>query len=410
MTSPAQLLDLADHCVKCGLCVPHCPTYGLSRDENESPRGRIALIQGIAEGRLSNDPGRAWRHIERCLGCRACEAACPSGVAYGRLLDGARALAVARQGWLSSVPGGLALASLARVPTWPVTRRFLRALQRIGLVELAGRVAPTPLARIIGLLPPLGPGERWRSRYPAPGAERTRVALFLGCVGRVVEQDSLRAAIRVLNLLGAAVEVPRGQVCCGAMHEHAGRAGRADRLAAMNRRAFANLRAQAVVSVASACAAQLAEHGQTPEDPGPPNPIEICSYLARLAWPEDLKLAQMPGRALVHEPCSLRHPLDGAASAYHLLTRIPGLDVAPLPGNDRCCGAAGTYVLTQPKSADRLVEPKIRSLAALKPRWLLTSNTGCALHLRAAANRAGIDVEVLHPVQLLDRALSHQPI
>jgi len=404
LTSPEHLLDRADRCVKCGLCLPHCPTYGLSLDESESPRGRIALIQAMASGQLPDRP-RLWGHIERCLGCRACERVCPSGVEYGRLLDSARALRVERRGRLRSAPGDLGLAGLTRVPAWPLFRDLLRILQRTGLLGLADRLGPAKLGRTVRLLPDLAPTHRWRPHYPAVGNERARVALLTGCVSRVVEQDALVAAVRVLTRLGVTVDVPPGQVCCGAIHMHAGRPARAARLAARNIRAFSEGEGRAVVSVASACTAQLSDYLDMTG-----KPVDICSFLAALDWPEGLEIAGLTGRALVHEPCTLRNASAASGSVYTLLGRIPGLAVSPLPGNDRCCGAAGTYLLTQPANADRLVQTKTRSLGAPPPRWLLSSNTGCALHLRAAATRAGLPVETLHPVQLLDRALSGQSI
>ncbi len=409
MTSPDPLLDRADRCVKCGLCLPHCPTYGLSRDESESPRGRIALIQGMASGRLEDKP-RLWAHIDRCLGCRACERACPSGVEYGRLLDGARAFKVSRGGRLRAAPGDLGLIGLARLPAWPAFRGLLRTLQRSGLLRLLERLGPAGLGRAVRLLPALAPTHRWRPHYPALGAEQARVALFTGCVSRIVEQDTLLATVRVLNRLGVGVDVPPLQVCCGAIHLHAGRPARAARFASRNIQAFSGRAGRPLLSVASACTAELADYRQLTGSALPGEPVEICSFLAALDWPKGLEITPVTGRALVHEPCTLRNALAASGPVYGLLSRIPGLAVSPLPANDRCCGAAGAYLITQAANADRLVQDKLRGLGSPPPSWLLTSNTGCALHLRAAAAQAGVPTEILHPVQLLDRALSAQPI
>ncbi|MGD2082578.1 MAG: (Fe-S)-binding protein [Chromatiales bacterium] len=406
MTAPEPLLEETDRCVKCGLCLPHCPTYGLSRDEGESPRGRIALIQGLATGALPGDE-RLWGHLDRCLGCRACEPACPSGVRFGKIIDGARDLRQAsRPGWRSA-PSSLLMGLLARAPRRPVTRQLLRALQQAGATGLAARLPPTALGRLARLLPALGPTHRWRPLYPGAGpGRRPRVGLFTGCVSRLAEQDALLAAVRVLQRLGVDVVVPQAQTCCGAIHQHSGRSAEARRLMARNRAAFEGRGLDAVVWVASGCGAQLAEYPELSDGALAPEPVDLCAYIRDLEWPAGLAPVALPERAAVHEPCTLRNVLHGAEAAYALLERIPGLDLIPLQGNERCCGAAGTYFLSQPGNADRLREPKVSALARLRPRYLVTTNVGCALHIGAGARQAGLDLEVVHPVQLLDRQLS----
>ena len=392
--------------MKCGLCLPHCPTYGLSRDESESPRGRIALVQGLIGGELRGDD-RLWGHLDRCLGCRACEPACPSGVRYGRIIDRARELQVASRPAWRTAPTSVLLHALAHAPRHASTRRLLRFLQSTGAAGLAARWGPRGLARLAGLAPPLTPTHRWRPVYTAAGpGPRRRVGLFTGCVGRLAEQQALLAAVRVLNRLGIDVEVPPAQVCCGAIHQHTGRPAEARRLVERNRAAFAGRGLDAVVWLSSGCGAQLAEHGHLSEDAADAGPVDVCAYLLDLEWPEAAALRPLPERAAVHEPCTLRNVLREGPAASALLRRIPGLEVEALPGNERCCGAAGTYFLSQPGNADRLREPKIAALRALAPRYLATTNVGCALHLAAGAREAGLDLEVVHPVQILDRQMA----
>jgi glycolate oxidase iron-sulfur subunit len=404
----SDLLRLADQCVKCGYCLPHCPTFRLYHDEAESPRGRIALIQGLLSGEL-DDNERLGVHLGNCLECLACEPACPSLVQFGALMDGVRAERVARlPRWrrvllkrrLDLLSDPRALAPLA----------FLSGLyRRIGLPWLLARLGLLRggrLAVLDGLARQLRLPRR--SRVPAAGdvghgdAEvdtgRGEVALFLGCVSRGLQSSTAQAAVNVLQRLAIAVRVPDGQSCCGAMHRHNGHPDAADALLAHNRAifarsAFANC---TVVGYASACVAELQRELGA---------VELCRFLADAHWPEALSPRPLPEVVAVHEPCSHRNLLRDTAAVYALLARIPALKVVALNGNEVCCGAAGTYLLEHADTAQTLADDKIRHLAALQPRYLVTTNTGCAAHLATRIEAAGLAIEVLHPVELLDRQL-----
>lgn len=416
ITTPDDILLGADRCVKCGLCTPHCPTYALERDEAESPRGRIALMQGLAAGMLA--PGeRLITHLDNCLGCRACERVCPAGVPYGELLDATRDhLEAARS---RSWPGRLLRAALfgavARPRRLRALSRALRLYQRCGLQRLArgsGLLKRLRLARLEARLPPLPGRAKWSARYPAPAKERGRVALFTGCISEVADQPTLHAAVRVLNALGYAVDVPQGQTCCGALHQHNGASAEALALARANLRAFAE--ADAVVYVASGCGAQLAEYPLLGWASSVEREVaatlagrvhEISDFLHHCDWSE-VSLAPLPAPVAVHVPCTQRNVLRQPDSAERLLRRIPELDIRPLPGNERCCGAAGSHVLSHPEMADALRRPKLDALLAARPRYLATTNIGCALHLADGLRGAGAPVEVVHPVVLIERQLT----
>jgi glycolate oxidase iron-sulfur subunit len=217
--------------------------------------------------------------------------------------------------------------------------------------------------------------------------------LFVGCVARALEPAALAAALEVLRYIGISVDVPRDQVCCGAMHRHNGEPDAAEALLARNRDAFANRNA---VGCASACVAEL--------QPAMPA-VEICRFLLDAPWPDGARPAPLAAVVAVHEPCSHRNVLRDSAAIYDLLAKIPTLEVVPLPGNEQCCGAAGTYLLRYPETALRLAADKVAALERLKPRYLVTTNTGCAAHLAARVRAAGLAVEVLHPVELLARQL-----
>lgn len=394
----------------CGMCLPHCPTYHLTRDEAESPRGRIALIQGVLSGRLEQTP-RLEAHLDHCLGCRACEAVCPSGVAYGEIIDGARA-ALAEQRppaprwrrlawhWTTGV-----IADRRRLYR---AARLLRLYQRSGLQQLArltGLTRRGTLGRLDALLPPLPAPCAWPSQLPAQAEPRGEVGLFLGCVSDVADRATLDAAAQLLTRLGYRVHVPAAQTCCGALHLHNGDPATARTLAQRNSAAFKAHTLEAIITVASGCGATLAEYpAQDGAALGAPV-RDISTLLNTLDWPEELRFAPLHKKVAVQDPCTLTHVLRQNQAPYSLLARIPQIELIALPDNRRCCGAAGSYLLTQPAMAEKLRDEKIAALKASGAEILLTSNIGCALHLRAGLRAAGMEIEVMHPVALLARQL-----
>ena len=411
--APEPDLKDTDRCVMCGLCLPHCPTYGLSRDEGDSPRGRIALMQGLASGALPVGE-RLLVHLDRCLECRACEAMCPSEVPFGRLMDAARARVEPRR---PRSPGSRRLRRLGfgllRHPRrLRALAAALRLYQRTGLQWLARRSGLLRLLRLAPLearLPRLRRPLATGSHAPA-GPPRGRVALFTGCVEAVAGSDTQRAALRLLTTLGFAVDIPRGQGCCGALAAHNGVPELAAELARANLAAFADQGWMAVLSTASACAAELAAYGRQHGDRDARAPgfarqaRDITAFLAEQDWPRDL-LRPLPETVAVHDPCTLRHGLRQHRAVYRLLERIPQLRLVTLNDTGTCCGAAGAHRLTQPALADALRQPQIERLRSLGVGTLVSSNIGCALHLAAGIREAGLEIEVLHPVALLARQL-----
>lgn len=407
--SPAahDLIALADRCVQCGLCLPHCPTYVKTLSEADSPRGRIALIRGVAEGRLAINQ-RYDEHIDLCLSCGACEAACPNQVSFGALLNQARAQkeSLGRHTLAQRLLRKSAFGLLSH-PDW--IGRFtslLRVYQRSGLQRLARR---SGVLRKLGVdqldsqLPRLSKKMIWREHYPAVGMTRGDVGLFLGCVARSVDTETLSAAIYVLTRLGYGVRVPRGQGCCGALHRHAGEAGAADDLEKANLRAFSKTDAMTIVTTSAGCQAQL-----NPKDAGAPARIsfsDINHFLADADLWRAIEIAPLKKTIVVHDPCTLRNKEGGHADPYRLLERIPGITVVSLPGNAMCCGAAGSYFLTQPEMAESLLQDKIEALRHSVAAILCTSNIGCALHLAAGLKGAGITIEVAHPITVLARQM-----
>lgn len=369
----AALVALADRCVQCGLCLPHCPTYRLDRSEAESPRGRIAYTRAVARGDIPPTPA-GDAHLDHCLGCRRCEAACPAGVRYGELLVVARGEQARRRRPPARVRAALAL--LARP-------RLLDALA--GLQRRFGRWWPRAWQ------PALPPPPAAVPMPAAPAAPTGRVALFTGCIARAHESPARAALARLLGAAGIAVEVPGGQGCCGTAAAHAGDTSGAAALAAANQRAFAG--AGTVLCLASGCQDALARSLE-----GIAATEDAILAVERIA--DRLAFRPATGRIALHLPCSQRAVVRSDAALRRLLARIPQLDLVELPDTG-CCGAAGLHQLAEPGRAAALRAPLLDALAASGAARLLSSNIGCRLHLAG-----GTTIPVQHPIEFLAEHLS----
>ena len=397
-----------ERCIHCGLCLEACPTYRITQLETESPRGRLHLMGAIADRRV--DLGRndaTVLHLDRCLACRACEAVCPSGVPYGRLIEETRAAVVRSRG----------ITPLGRVLLWCVSRpwvlRMMAAIlaisERTGLRRLVLRFLPPRLRRLDALAPPVG-----RPAYRPVQVESPRlsVGLLLGCVMRASYGDVHTATARVLAHLGAAVIDIPDQTCCGALHAHAGDKEEAVRLAKRNIVAFE--KAEVVLVNAAGCGAHLKSYAHLLEDR--PNWAaratalasrvrDVSEYLETIADGE--MFGELPMRVTYQDPCHLAHAQGIRAEPRALLSRIRGLELVEMANADVCCGSAGYYNLAQPEYADRLLEPKIDAILATRPDAVVTGNPGCMLQIAAGLRSRGrADIPVLHVVEVLDRALS----
>ena len=396
-----------ERCIHCGLCLEACPTYQITQLETESPRGRLHLMGAIADGRIDARSSDATvLHLDRCLACRACEAVCPSGVPYGRLIEETRAgLAEAR-----------GISPLGRLLLWSVSRPWvLRAMaalllisERTGLRRLARRFLSPRLRRLDALAPPVG-----RPSYrPVPvGSPTASVALLLGCVMRASYGDVHTATARVLAHLGAEVIETPGQTCCGALHAHAGDKAEAVRLAKVNIAAFA--KADVILVNAAGCGAHLRTYAHLLE--GRPNWAEraaalasrvrdVSEYMQTIVG--DKTFGDLAMRVTYQDPCHLAHAQGIRSEPRALLSKVRGLELVEMAGADVCCGSAGYYNLAQPEYADRLLEPKIDAILATRPAAVVTGNPGCMLQIAAGLRSHGrSDIPVLHVVEVLDRAL-----
>ncbi len=365
------LVALADRCVQCGLCLPHCPTYRLDRQESESPRGRIAYARAVATGLL--DPTAAGdRHLDHCLGCRRCEPVCPAGVPYGELLVQART------------------AQAARRPRSAAERRILALLRRPALLDrLLG------LYRLAAFLLPAAwrPLPRPPASAPAgsPVSAGAPTAIFIGCVARRYEGPTRVALLKLLDAAGLAAALPSGQSCCGAAAAHAGDAATAAELGVANRGAFAGR--DNVLCLASGCHDTLAgtlNGVATVEDP--------LALLDRLG--DRLQFRPARRRIVLHLPCTQRSVVGSGPALRRLLARIPGLDLVELPDTG-CCGAAGLHQVAEPERAAILRRPLLDALEASGATELLSANIGCRLHLAG-----GSTLPIRHPIDFLAEHLA----
>ncbi len=400
----AQLLR---QCVHCGLCLDACPTYLVLGSETDSPRGRIHLAAAVEDGALEMTP-EVVRHLDLCLGCRACESACPSGVRYGRILEGARAQIEADgvRGLIDRLRRRLVLETFPHVGRLRLLSAVVRGLQAVGLWRLVEAVVPA--AR---LMPRLQRHPELRSTT-ALGRERARVALLRGCVSEVMQGQVNAAAVRVLSRSGVSIDVPAGQGCCGALHSHAGDVEGARRLARANIDAFDPLPETVVVSAAG-CGAAMREYGELlAEDPVYSG--RAANLAARVrdltevldeVGPGDVILSGGALRVTYHDACHLAHAQGVREAPRRLLEALPGVTFVELAESDLCCGSAGSYNLTESEMARELGRRKADKIEQAAVDCVAVANPGCALQIAAELRRRGNPVRVAHPVELIDEAM-----
>jgi glycolate oxidase iron-sulfur subunit len=399
------------------MCLEACPTYQITRLETESPRGRIHLMIAMLEGAPASDATRL--HLDRCLACRACEVVCPSGVPYGQLIEAARTDIAEqtrpRRGWLAARLRRLALDTLADPRSLARAAAVLGVYERLrvrALVHRVGlmRILPRGVRRLEALYPPFA---RPRYRAPAPPpAPRARVALLLGCVMRVAYGDVHTAVARILVRQGIAVVDAPAQVCCGALHAHAGEREDARALARRNIDAFEQAAVDRVVVDAAGCGAHLKGYGHLLADDDAwaaraavfaAKVSDVNEYLAEVAGE---RLGRLDLRATYQDACHLAHAQGIRRQPRELLSRVHGLELIEMADADVCCGSAGSYNLTQPDYADRLQARKVDAILATGADAVISANPGCMLQLESGLRARGSTLPVLHVVEVLDRAMS----
>jgi glycolate oxidase iron-sulfur subunit len=423
MTPPARPGEGIDYglfldCVHCGLCTSACPTYLELGNENDSPRGRIYLMRSVTDGRLPLT-NEVRRHLELCLDCRACETACPSGVQYGKLIEPFRVAMEEQSDGPRKSADWFHRYILFGLFTKPdLMRKMLipaRIAQRLGLVSLAEslrltRLLPPRLRRLVEMLPPpQNPGPALPTLLPAIGKRRARVALFTGCVADVMFRPTHWATARVLQQNGCDVLVPQNQVCCGAIHFHAGSSEPARELADANLAAFDPSSVDAILVNVAGCGAMLKDYGHHWHDARQPERAAFAAKIKDVSeFLDSLGLiapeGEIPLVATYHDACHLGHAQKVREAPRRLLAQIPGLKLVDLPETEVCCGAAGTYNLTEPEMSARLSRRKLDNILKTGSRIVLTGNAGCLLQIMREARSRGERLLVAHPMDLLDLA------
>ena len=391
--------DLAT-CISCGLCLNDCPTYRIQEDEADSPRGRIQLIRMLVTTDAVPDE-RLVGHLDACLVCRACETACPSGVPFGRIMEGAREVLHERRrhGFVRRTATRLGLATIASTGRLAFASRAADLYARSPLASLVGRAGPRALAWASSLSPraegaPYRPAER----------EGADLCLFAGCVMRETFGDSERATVRVLERDGRTVSAPSEQVCCGALHAHSGDGDAARRLARLNVDAFAGSDAPIVVNAAG-CGAHLKAYGDVlAEDPAWADRASAFAGrvrdLSEVARPAVLA-TKRPLRVVYQDACHLAHGQKIRAQPRALLRAVTGVTLVEIGDAERCCGSAGIYNLTHRDISAELQRQKVERILAARPDVVVSTNPGCILQVAAGLRAMGASVPVVHLARFL---------
>lgn len=405
-------------CVHCGLCLGSCPTYVETGNENDSPRGRIYLWRAVTDGRAElTDEVR--HHLDLCLECKACETACPSGVKYGEII-GSYKRDAARLGGAYPTLGRLQrwalfhLTPSARKMRWALAP--LRIAERLGLrraVNAMARLLPRSLRTMNDMLP-----ARLGRHYgtlpevlPAIGPRRARVGLLVGCAADAFFPQTTVATARVLQHNGCEVWLPRGQGCCGALHVHAGLTAEGRALAVVNVRAFGKELASldAVITNAGGCGPVLREYGHLLD-----GAADAAAFAAKVRDVHEFLVElgpiapahPLPLRATYHDACGLSHGQKLRSQPRQLLALIPQLELVPLAESESCCGAAGSYNITQPEMAHQVGERKARHVAATGAKAVFTGNVGCLLQIARELRALGVAMWAAHPMDALWAAYS----
>ncbi|MBB6188197.1 (Fe-S)-binding protein [Rhodanobacter sp. MP7CTX1] len=385
-----RIVELADQCVQCGLCLPVCPTYALDRNEAESPRGRIAIAAALARRQAS--PSTTLReHLDHCLGCLNCEKVCPANVQYGELLIETRALlgpAPQRpRQLLNLISRPASMRRLRRVGGWLAFARWKNWLTDVLPTRSAWRTA-------LLTMPSSAPAAPVRASREARG--KSPLALFPGCVASVDDAQAQQAAITLLEAAGFQVSVLPA-FCCGAMDLHGGAADSAEQAAQRVRQAWTASGATQLISVTPGCLGTLRR-----ALPG----VSVIDPLELLATHADrLRFRPLAQRIALHLPCTQINVARSDGALWQLLRRVPELEVMLLPRPPYCCGAAGSHLLEFPERAAQLRDDTLRQAAPLEPQRLLSSNIGCRLHLAVGIDAQGLNWLHQHPLTLLAQQL-----
>ncbi len=412
-TFHAEEKRLLQECIHCGFCLPACPTYMENGKEMDSPRGRLHLMESLLEGRMNLDSAFE-EHMKLCLVCRACETACPSGVQFGHLMEATRQsiAEVKQKGRLERFLLQTVLPSHRWLSfLFTITRviQILR-LDKLSTVPPLSLLVPKKLRQLQLSLPTVPPrrfGRSYDVHYRAIRKQRGTVTLFTGCVMDHLFPHVHTATVRLLTWHGYDVTIPSDQACCGALHAHAGEKSMTSFLADQNISILDNCNSDYIVINSAGCGSHLKSY-LTYIDSG------ISSRVVDLS--ELLAVIEMKPKAIgptdpvaYDEPCHLLHGQGISTQPKTILEKIPEINLVPLKGSDRCCGSAGSYSITETEMSLKLLDAKMDDIEASGAAIVVTANPGCQMQLNWGVKRRGINVEVLHLAELLDKCFRIDP-
>lgn len=412
--------ELIDACVRCGFCLTSCPTYVETRKETSSPRGRIYLMKAVSEGRLDIMSDGFVEQMYECLDCRACEAVCPSGVQYGKLVEPARTQIerqLQRPLWQRAIRAATFKGLFADMRLFRAMCMAFKLYQRSGVqavVRGSRMLKPLGLDEMEGFLPKMS-GRFFipdGQEYAPVGPQRARVALFSGCVMGTAFARVNRATARVLARNGCEVVVPTGQGCCGALNVHAGDLDSGRDLMKRNIAAFEALEVDAIIINAAGCGSNLKEYGHVLHDEPEwaaraaafsAKVRDVSEFLAKLGLVGEL--GELKARVTYQDACHLAHAQRITKQPRDLLKAIPGVTLVEMNESSLCCGSAGIYNITRPEMSGRLMTRKAKNALATQPEIIVSANPGCMIQLASGLQSEGAtEIKVRHLVELLDES------
>jgi glycolate oxidase iron-sulfur subunit len=408
------------NCVHCGFCLPSCPTYLATGHELESPRGRLHVIAGIKEGRIDAN-SRTLQHLDRCLQCRACETACPSAVPYGRIMEDARASIMANRN--SRQPRSWFIRSflLRNILSHQKRLRFAISLGRFysksGLQNLIRgplkKILPMKLVRLENSLPSLHKKPfRESGMLSSPEGSLDKVALLTGCIHGEIYPEMHTSTVEVLDYMNFQVIAPKTQVCCGALHIHAGDAEASRKLARQNIEIFESSGASKVLVNAAGCGSAMKEYGRllrhdekwrARAEIFSAKVEDILEFVAKHKF--DRQLGEVREVVTLQDACHLAHAQKEKLAPRTILSSIPGLELREMNTPDRCCGSAGIYSIVQPDLSSQVLSAKLEDVLGTDAGTVCTANPGCTLQLEAGLRRESSDMDVRHVIELLAKSV-----
>jgi glycolate oxidase iron-sulfur subunit len=410
--APERFLDYDKSlaCIHCGLCLSSCPTYLETGNENDSPRGRVYLMRAVQDGRLPVE-GAAVTHLDRCLGCRACEAVCPSGVQYGNLLEHTRDHIEKhhKRGLFQTFLRRVAIEKVFPFPSrMKVALAPAKAAKRLGLENILPKFAREALS----LIPERATSLDLPEVSPTTTKKRGRVGFISGCVMSVMFGETNSASVQLLTAGGFDVITPKDQGCCGALYAHSGQLERARESARKNIEAFEKEDLDAIIINAAGCGSTLKEYDQLLHDDPEwrdrakafsAKTKDLTEFLVSSGFVSTLRASTGALKVTYHDACHLAHAQRVTKQPRDLVKAVAGKNYIELPEADVCCGSAGTYNLTQPELAERLQNRKIENILKTGADIVVTSNPGCLLQIQAGLKKAGSKIRALHVADFLTR-------